>query len=119
MSNERYQISAEGSVQILQFSLPPIMDIIDVDTLIDSVLKQLEAKGGKRWIVDLSQTEYLGSSMLGLFVNMREKVKHGGGVLVLCGMSPPLAQIFKACCLERLFTIAKSRGEAMAMVERN
>src|SRR5277367_1653172 len=119
MSNDRFQISTEGSVQILQFSLPPILDIIDVDTLIDSVLKQLEAKVGQKWVVDLSQTEYLGSSMLGLFVNMREKVRQAGGVLVLCGMSPALTRIFKACCLERLFTIAKGRPEAMAIVNRH
>ena len=106
-------------MQILQFSLPPILDIIDVDTLIDSVLKQLEAKVGQKWVVDLSRTEYLGSSMLGLFVNMREKVRQAGGVLVLCGMSPALTRIFKACCLERLFTIVKGRSEAMAIVNRN
>jgi anti-anti-sigma factor len=119
MSDQRFQISAEDSVQILQFSLPPMMDIIEIDTLIDSVLKQLETSGKARWIVDLSQTEYLGSSMLGLFVNMREKVRSAGGKLVLCGMSPALTRIFKTCCLERLFTIAKSRADAMAIVSRN
>jgi anti-anti-sigma factor len=119
MSNERFQISAEGSVQILQFALPPILDIIDVDTLIDSVLKELDAKVGQKWVVDLSQTEYMGSSMLGLFVNMREKVRQAGGVMVLCGMSPALTRIFKACCLERLFTIVKTRPDALAFVKRN
>ena len=119
MSNERFQIITEDSVQILRFSLPPMMDLVEVDSLIDSVLKQLAAAGNRRWIVDLSQTEYLGSSMLGLFVNMREKIRLAGGILVLCNMSPPLTRIFKTCCLERLFTIAKSRADAMALVSGN
>lgn len=118
MINQRFQISAEDTVQILQFSLPPMLDIIEVDTLIDSVLKQMEANGNLRWIVDLSETEYLGSSMLGLFVNMREKIRLAGGILVLCGMSPALTRIFKTCCLERLFTIVKSRADAMSLVSR-
>lgn len=119
MSNERFQISAVDSIQILQFSLPPVLDTIEVDGLIDSVLKQLEACGNHHWVVDLSKTEYLGSSMLGLFVNMREKIRGAGGMLVLCGMSPALTRIFQACCLERLFTIAKSRADALALVSRN
>jgi anti-anti-sigma factor len=118
MSNERFHITAEDSVQILQFALPSMMDIVDVDSLIEAVLKQLEAKGKAHWVVDLSRTDYLGSSMLGLFVNMREKIRQAGGVLVLCGMSPQLTRIFRTCCLERLFTIAKSRADAMALVSR-
>jgi anti-anti-sigma factor len=119
MSNDRFKIDVEGSVQVLHFSLPPTLDNIEVDSLIESVLKQLEANGDRSWIVDLSHTEYLGSSMLGLFVNIREKIRRAGGMLVLCGMSPPLTRIFKTCCLERLFTIVKSRSDAMALVSRN
>src|ERR1700730_8027893 len=109
MINDRFQISAEDSVQILQFSLPATLDTLEIDSLIEAVLNQLGANSNLRWIVDLSHTEYLGSSMLVLFVNMREKIRQAGGALVLCGMSPALTRIFKACCLERLFIIAKTR----------
>ena len=67
-------------------------------------------------MVDLSQVGYMGSSMLGLFVNIRERIRQAGGTLVLCAMSPPLLRIFKTCCLERLFTIAKTRPDALALV---
>jgi anti-anti-sigma factor len=116
MNNERFQISAEGSTSILHFTLPPMLDSIEVDTIIDSVLKAVEAGAKGWWVVDLSQTEYLGSSMLGLFVNLREKIRHAGGKLVLCGMSPALTRIFRTCCLERLFTIVKSRGDALSRI---
>jgi anti-anti-sigma factor len=118
MTNNRFQISTENSVQVLSFTLPAVLDSIDVDGLIESVLKELESRGAARWVVDLSQTEYLGSAMLGMFVNMREKIRRGGGALVLCGLSPDLVRIFKACCLERLFTIAKTRAEAIPLVKR-
>jgi anti-anti-sigma factor len=119
MINDRFQISMEDSAQILQFSLPATLDTLEIDSLIEAVLDQLGSDGNLRWIVDLSRTEYLGSSMLGLFVNMREKIRQAGGVLVLCGMSPALTRIFKACCLERLFTIAKTRADAKAIVARH
>jgi len=118
MSSDRFQITLEHSANVLQFFLPSTLDTMEIDGLIEEVLKQLASKGEQRWVVDLSQAEYLGSSMLGLFVNMRERVRQAGGILVLCGMSPQLLQIFKTCCLERLFTIAKSRADALALAAR-
>jgi len=116
MANERFNITEEKSVQILQFSLPVTLDTMEVDGIIESVLKQIEPRGDRLWVVDLARVEYLGSSMLGLFVNMRERIRQSGGSLVLCGMSPPLQRIFRTCCLDRLFTIAKSRTDAIQLV---
>ena|SRR5208337_2033897 len=118
MSSERFHITHEQSANILQFVLPSTIDTMEIDGLIEAVLKQLASKGDQRWVVDLSKVEYLGSSMLGLFVNMRERIRQADGKLVLCGMSPQLMQIFKTCCLERLFTIAKSRPAALALAAR-
>ena len=115
---QRYEISLESAANILQFNLPPMLDSMEIDGLIESVLGQLDSKQDRPWVVDLSQVEYMGSSMLGLFVNMRERIRQGGGTLILCGMSPQLLRIFKTCCLERLFTIVKTRGDALAQVSR-
>ena len=118
MSDERFQVQVEQSVNVMQFVLPSTLDTMEIDSLIESVLKQLDSRGGETWVVDLSHVDYLGSSMLGLFVNIRERIRQGGGTLVLCGMSQQLLRIFKTCCLERLFTIAKTRAEAIALVSR-
>jgi anti-anti-sigma factor len=114
--SQRFQITQERSVSILQFILPSTLDTIEIDGLIATVLSQLDGKGRERWMVDLSKVDYMGSSMLGLLVNMRERIRQAGGTLVLWGMSPQLLRIFKTCCLERLFTIANSRDRAMELV---
>jgi len=99
----------------MEFSLPASLDALEIDGVIESVLQKLSAAEHGRWIADLSQVQYLGSSMLGLFVNMRERIRQAGGTLVLCGMSQQLMRIFRTCCLERLFVIAHSRKEAMVI----
>jgi anti-anti-sigma factor len=114
--SQRFQVTQEYAVNVMHFTLPVSMDTMEIDNVIEDVLKSLDAKGNESWVVDLSQVGYLGSSMLGLFVNIRERIRQGGGTLVLCGMSPPLLRIFKTCCLERLFTIAKTRPDALALV---
>jgi anti-anti-sigma factor len=115
---QRFQISQDSAANILLFTLPPMLDSLEIDGLIDSVLAQIDLRRDQGWVVDLSQVEYLGSSMLGLFVNMRERIRQGGGMLVLCGMSQQLLRIFKTCCLERLFTIVKTRGDAISHLSR-
>jgi len=53
-----------------------------------------------------------------LMVNVRQTIKSAGGKLVLCGMSERLTRVFHACCMERLFTITRTRADAMKMVSR-
>ena len=65
-------------------------------------------------MLDLTRLCYAGSSVLGLIVNIRQRVKQGGGRLVLCGLSDRLLQIFRTCSLERLFVIRRTEADAVA-----
>jgi len=69
-------------------------------------------------VLDLSNTDYMGSSMLGLMVNVRQVIKQAGGTLVLCGMSPRLMHVFRTCSLHQLFTIVGTRAEAIKRASR-
>jgi len=118
MQPQRYEISQQQSVQVLSLALPDVMDAMEIDGLIESVLRALEGKSQQPWVMDLSDVAYMGSAMLGLMVNVRQRIVQGGGKLVLCGMSQQLLRIFQSCSLERLFTIAKTRPEAMSLATR-
>jgi anti-anti-sigma factor len=118
MISNRFEVSQEETVQVLRLALPDQMDGMEIDTIIDSVLRSLEGKSQNSWVLDLSDVAYMGSSMLGLMVNIRERIRQGGGSLVLCGLSTQLMRIFQTCCLERLFRIAKTRPEALAIASR-
>ena len=79
-------------------------------------LQLLSPQAGAAWVLDLSALAYVGSSVLGLMVNVRQRVKQAGGQLVLCGLSDQLLQIFHTCSLERLFVISRSMQEAVERV---
>ncbi len=100
-------------MQVLALTLPETIDAVEFDRLNESLLRALDAATGTRWVLDLSDVTYMGSAVLGLMVNIRQQIKQRGGKLVLCGMSDRLVQIFRTCSLERLFTITKTRPEAM------
>lgn len=106
------------AVHVVELRLPELIDPLEFDRLNEQMLGELDGKANQKWIVDLTGVSYMGSAMLGLMVNVRYRVKRGGGKLVLCGLSSRLLEIFRACCMERLFTIVKSRSDAMRLTEQ-
>jgi anti-anti-sigma factor len=107
----KFQATPQGNV--VELRLPESLDSVEFDQLNASMLKLLEGRGKQKWIIDLAAVSYMGSAMLGLLVNVRQQVKAGGGQLLLCGLSKPLLNIFRTCCMERLFTIVKDRRSAL------
>src|SRR5207237_10078591 len=103
MPQDLFKVTTEDQVTIVELALPLSMDSDEFDELNDSLLKLIGKQPAGRWVLDLSRLSYLGSAALGLMVNLRQTVKDAGGVIVLCGMSPRLASIFRTCCMERLF----------------
>jgi anti-anti-sigma factor len=113
-----FRTQVQQSVNVIALTLPELIDAMEFDQLNETLLATLKGKANQPWLLDLSSVNYLGSATLGLIVNIRQQVKAAGGKLVLCGMSPQLKEIFHACSMERLFTIAKNRAEGIKSLGR-
>lgn len=110
---DKYRITLEGAVHVIELKLPDTLDFSEFDKLNEGLLDIISGAASGQWVMDLSGSDYMGSAVLGLLVNIRQRIKKAGGKLVLCGMSDGLKAIFHACSLERLFTISRTRAEAM------
>jgi anti-anti-sigma factor len=108
----------EPAVNVLELELPEWIDAVDFDRLNESMLELIDGNTNQPWVLDLTSVNYLGSAMLGLIVNVRQRVKTAGGKLVLCGMSSRLVEIFRTCSMERLFTIVKTQRDAVKVLAR-
>src|SRR4051812_32581457 len=116
MSSQLLKISNHLSINVVELALPDDLDTSDIDLLNDGLAALFAGQTTKSWVLDLSNVEYMGSAALGLMVNIRFRVKSISGKLALCHMSPRLHQIFKTCCLEKLFTITRTRDEAIRLL---
>jgi anti-sigma B factor antagonist len=116
MAKDLFHVTQEQSANVVELALPQTLDSGEFDRLNESLLGRIGTEPHGRWVLDLSNLSYMGSSALGLMVNIRQRVKQADGRLVLCGMSPRLVQIFATCCLERLFTIRNTRQEALRAI---
>ncbi len=106
--------SVGQGVRVIRLSLPETMDSGDFDRLNESMLSTVAEQAAEGWVLDLSNLAYVGSSVLGLLVNLRQRIKQAGGRLVLCGVSENLMQTFRTCSLERLFVIRRTSDDAVA-----
>ena len=106
------------TVNVVTMRLPELIDPLEFDRINEMMLALLDGKAAGKWVLDLAGVNYIGSAMLGLFVNIRQRVKKAGGTLVLCNMSPRLLEIFHTCSMERLFTINRTRADAMKTMSR-
>lgn len=113
MPSDHFHIHVEGHARVLELRLPLQLDHLDIDQLREDILKGMEGEENALWIIDLARTEYMGSAMLGLLVNIRHRVRAGGGRIVVCSLNNRMADLFRASSIERLFPIARNRQEAM------
>jgi anti-anti-sigma factor len=61
--------------------------------------------GPPHLIIDLSGVHYLGAGLIGIVVHAWDRLKKQGRRLVLCGLNPDCARLFRTLNLDRLFAI--------------
>lgn len=116
MPTELFSVQEINAVNVIELQLTDTLDSVEFDRLNESLLHLFDGRSSERWILDLGRVEYIGSAVLGLIVNIRQHVKNGRGVLILCGLSRTLNEILRASSLERLFTITKTRSDAFRLL---
>jgi anti-sigma B factor antagonist len=77
------------------------------------VLQELES-GGRKFLIDFSQTGYIDSSGLGVLVSLSKKIREQGGELRLANLNEDLRTLFELTKLDTLFQISRSREEALS-----
>jgi anti-sigma B factor antagonist len=116
MSSDFVHVTVVHSISVIELRLPEQLDSTEFDQLNEALMGVLDRGIKANWLLDLSSVDYMGSSVLGLMINIRQHIKTGGGKLALAGLSPRMTQIFRTCCLERLFQIGRDREEAMKLL---
>lgn len=76
------------------------------------VEEELE-EGTSRFIIDLSELEYMNSTGLNIIINLMNKSRNNGGEAVVVGAGPRIKSLFTVTKLHSVFTIKDTREEAL------
>jgi anti-sigma B factor antagonist len=65
-------------------------------------------------VIDLTETTFIDSTALGVLIRGVERLKIQEGRLVVACSDPNIVKIFEVTGLDRIFTVHRSRDEALA-----
>ena len=116
MPRKLFEIIEAPPAAVLELDVPTELDPLAIDEMMSTVVAAVEQRAGRPWVIDLSRVDYLNSSGLGMLCNIRNRVRTSKGKLALCGLSPQMIELFRSCCLEKLFVIAHTRAQAISAV---
>ena len=73
-----------------------------------------QVKGAKyRWLIDLTDLDYISSAGLGSFVGVLSELRNNGGDIFFFGLSPKMQKIFKVLGFTRIFRIEDTEAAAL------
>jgi anti-anti-sigma factor len=80
---------------------------------IGAEVEEQMAAGHHRFIIDLSQLEYMNSTGLNIILNLMNKCRNNGGEAVVAGSTSRIKSLFSVTKLDTVFTLKDTREEAV------
>jgi anti-anti-sigma factor len=113
-SSQYYTIEPAERAMVIALRLAMDLDISAFNEITASLIDQWPVAPGRHVVIDLADSRYMGSVLLGLIINIRQRTRAGGGDVVVCGASPRLLQVFRSANLDRLIGLAATREQALS-----
>lgn len=108
-----YQI--EDGILIIRVDGKIDQFIIDqLDTRINQFMKKTAVL---KLVIDLSGAPYMGSTLLGKFVELHRVIDGSGGIIIFSGLRPFIKNLFSVTKLDTVFNVVADFLEARLIIE--
>ncbi len=95
------------------------LDEASLSEFSEQVLREAAQADPPCLLVDLSQTDYIGSRFVELLVRVWQRLKRRGGALALCGVQPLCLEVLKVTRLDQIWAVYPSRPAALDALDVN
>lgn len=114
--NELRMVKYVGSRLPDDVRIVPVQGRIDATAApaLATIVRETAESGGSRIVLDLSGVSFLSSSGLRILLMLARELKAASGELRLCAMQPTVAEVFTMTGFNQIFTIHRTRDEALA-----
>lgn len=106
-------ITGKDANGIVTVSLKGIIDAYTYNQL-EEVFNRLVAESNYKFIVDLSQVDYISSAGAGVFISMHALVQENNGNIIFVNPTLPTRNLFELLGLNHIFTITEDLGSALS-----
>jgi anti-anti-sigma factor len=85
----------------------------DAPQLAEGLWALLEQHLTNRLVLEMDDVSVLHSYLIGQMILLYKRIHGCGGMLRICGLSPPNREVLRLCRMEQSFPLYESRAEAM------
>jgi len=114
-SNDEFALSIMDDINIVTVNLPraTMEKAVELKDFIQKVVDE----NGHKLILDLSRSEFVDSTVLGVLVSALKKAKAAGGNLILVWADQTESSMFYITRMDKVFTICKTVDEGLAIID--
>jgi anti-anti-sigma factor len=105
-------IHEEKKDGFLVLSLEGRLDAISSKVFEEKVLAVID-RGETRFVIDLSQLDYVSSAGLRVFLLASKRLNPSGGKVAICSLQAPVKQVFDIVGFYSILSISDSKDEAL------
>jgi|TARA_B100000809_G_scaffold39949_1_gene34932 anti-anti-sigma factor len=98
---------------VARFHEGPLNEELNIEELGRSLYQLIDLHGFRRVAVDLSETPYVTSSVLGKLITLHRRLHRVDGRLVLCGLQESVEEVMRRSNLLEYFQVTDSRDSAL------
>jgi len=116
MPSELFKLEKQGDIAVITLA-PGDMFHEENDRLMKS-FDDLMNKGTKKFVLDLTDTNYISSLIVASMVYIHKRAQDAGGAMVFCNIKNRVKEILGMTNLDKVFQIAGNREEALNVFKK-
>ena len=113
------EITSEEDISVIAFKATSISYAEKIAGVAKEIEEFIEQNRPKRVIFDFWGVKFFSSQVLGLLLNIRDKVQKYDGEVVISAINPQLHKVFKITSLEKVFRFFPDKESAIKGVKTN
>ena len=106
------EITEERTASLVILALAGKLDAITVKTFEDKIFTKIDS-GDRRFVIDLSQLDYVSSSGLRVFLLAAKRLASRDGKIAFCSLKDHVQQVFDLSGFSSILSIYGSRQEGI------
>ena len=110
------KLQEHGDVLVVGFTMRMLNDEENIEQLGQELFSLVEQSNWLKLVLDMTNVEYVTSSVLGKLITLHRKLHRIKGKLVLFGLSPGVDSILRTSKLLTYFSVAESCDAAIAQL---
>jgi anti-anti-sigma factor len=110
------EITSEENAAVVAFKTASISNVEEIASVSRQIKEFIEKKQPKKVVVDFKGVKFFSSTVLGMLLDIRAKLKTYDGEVVISAINPQLYRVFKITHLDRIFKFFPDKEIAVRAV---